>query len=379
MEPLRQVIVLTAAPLDLSPHPLPRLIGLILPRHKPPAHAANAVLSKERITVKHLATEDARQPLRVDHRTPVKRLEPFHEFDLACERTIRVVADDVRTRARNFLRLVLVIGSAVGTAPKIRRERLLRINPPPQFKELFQVRRGDRSAPVVPRLVPEVPKGDAVVIAILHQQLLAHLEELRVKLGIIKRRVTDRPRKRSVLRELPSPVVTPVAGLRPRSRQLPQLLRTRAIIAEHDDGADSVSLHDREHALEPRHETVMIVIPHAKALLFDQDAQRVEADRRRQRQFAIHLLEPFFAAQLLPLVHAVRRTRGHVVATAHPRLGVVPRPRLLLWPRPRPLSKRTRSNAKHAQSNDQASRFHRTPRALIAIGAISRSGVYPCD
>ena len=135
-----------------------------------------------------------------------------------------------------------------------------------------------------------------------------------------------------MLAEFAAAVVAEVESLRAWLRQPPDGFWPHAVVAKHDDRAHLVARHDGKRPLEAFHETFAVCEPDAKALEFHEKTQRVEADLFGNLQFALHLGEAFLAAQLLPLVHAVGATGGHVVAAANPWLGAIPFPRLLFRP-----------------------------------------------
>ena len=338
----------------VRPRRLVRLIGLVLPRHEPPAGAAHAVLREERIRGEHLVAVDARQPLRVHERTPPARAQRLDRLLLHLQVAVAVVADDVGELARHLLRRRAPLGVFAAHPPDVGRERLLRVDAPRHVEELPQVLARQRRPVVVARLVPEVPEEDAVVVAVLREQLLAHPVELRGQLGVVKDGVAHRAGERPVLRAPASAVVAQIVLLDARLRQRPDLLRARAVVAQHHDRAHPVLRHDGEHPLEARHEAVVLREPHAEPLLLHEDAQGVEADGLGERQLALDFREALLAPQLLPLVHAVRRARRHVVAAADPRLGVVPLPCLLLGPRRGARRKQVRCRQKRAKKRHLA-------------------------
>ena len=338
----------------VRPHRLVRLVCLVLPRHEPPAGAAHAVLREERIRREHVVALDARQPFRVHERTPPARAQRLDRLLLLLEVAIAVVANDVGKLARHLLRRRTSLGVSADHPPDVGRERLLRVDAPRDVEELPQVHDRQGRPVVVARLVPEVPEEHPVVVAVLREQLLAHPVELRGQLGVVKDGVAHRAGKRPVLRAPASAVVAHVVLLNARLRQRPDLLRARAVVAQHHDRAHPVLRHDGEHPLEARHEAVVLREPHAEPLLLHEDAQGVEADRFGERQLALDLREALLAPQLLPLVHAVRRARRHVVAAADPRLGVVPLPRPLLGPRRAARRKQVRRRQKHAEKRHLA-------------------------
>ena len=141
----------------------------------------------------------------------------------------------------------------------------------------------------------------------------------------------------AVLAQLASAMVPDVAGLRTRLRQLPDLLRAHAVVAQDDDCAHLVLVEDLQRLLEARHEAVVVDQPDAEALELDDDAHRVESDLLADGELAVHLLEMLLRAERLPLVRAVRAARGHVVAAADPGLLLVPVPGLFLRPGARAL------------------------------------------
>ncbi len=355
MEPLRHVVILSAALVELLPHPFPRFVRLVLARHEAPAGAADAVLREERVDVEHLAVEDARQPFGVDQRPAEALLQRLRQGHLRAEVAVAVVADDVAARCRHALGRVL--RGVAARRPDVRRERLLRVDLPGEFEQLLQVRRGDLPPPVVARLVPQVPEEDAVVVAVFLQQLLAHPVELRVEVGVVERRVAHCAGEGPVLGQLAPAVIAPVAGLRAGFGQLPELLRTRAVVAQDKDRSDLVLRADPERAVETRHEAVVVVHPHAEAFLGEDEAHGVEPDRLGEGEFAVHLLETHLAAERLPLVHAVGGACGHVVAPADPGLGIVPLPRLFFRPRRRPRGEQLHRRQGHRR-HDQRSHIH---------------------
>ena len=356
VEPLRHLVLLPAALLDLLPHAFPRLVGLVLACDESPAGAADALLREERVAILHIAPADARKPLRVDHRTAKFFLDFPRQGNLRRQRTVCVVADDVAPGRRHALcRLQVRLELAV---PDVRRARLLHADFPRELKHLLDERCGDLAAIVVARLVPDVPEEDAVVVFILHHDLLAHLEELRLQLRIVRADEADRAGEAAMLAQLASAVVAPVAGLRPGLRNRPQLLRTRTVVAEADDRAHLVLRAEGKEPLEVLHEVVVLVVPRAEAVLLQQHAQGVESDRLRKRQFAVHLLEALLAAVLLPHVEAVRRARRHVVAATDPRLGVVPLPRLPLRPGASAPRERRQGRTNREHNTRQLHDFH---------------------
>ena len=213
---------------------------------------------------------------------------------------------------------------------------MLHADLPRKLEHLLDERGGDFPASVVAGLVPDVPEEDAVVVLVLLHHLAAHLEELRPQLRLVRADVADHAGETAMLAAFASAVVADVVRLRTGLRDRPQRLRTRTVVPEAHDGADLVLSAEGEESLEVAHVAVVVLAPHGEpVVLRDDDADGVKADGLRERELALHLLEAPLAVPHLPHVVAVGRARGHVVAAADPRLGVVPRPRLLLRPRAR--------------------------------------------
>ena len=243
-----------------------------------------------------------------------------------------MVADDVAPGCGHALSRLRVQVKPVG--PEIRRARLLHTDSPRELEHLLHERGGHLAAPVVARLVPDVPEEDAVVVLVLLHHFAAHLEKPRTQHGVVRADIADRSRETSVLAPFATAVVADVVGLRARLRHRPHLLRTRTVVAETHNGANLVLAAQVEETLEVAHVAGAVFAPHGEAVVLrDDHAHGVEADGFGEGEFAVHLLETPLAVPNLPHVVAVRRARRHVVASADPRLRVVPLPRLLLRPR----------------------------------------------
>lgn len=107
----------------------------------------------------------------------------------------------------------------------------------------------------------------------------------------------------------------------------------------------------------------MLLQPHAEALQLHQNAQRVEADGLSNGEFAIHLGKTLFASERLPLIDTVRARGWHIIATANPRLGIIPLPRAILCPRALPLGKERQGKC---GGGDQGCNFHVHRRIRIS-------------
>ena len=193
--------------------------------------------------------------------------------------------------------------------------------------------RREGAAPVVAWLVPEVPEEDPPVAAVLREELLAHREKLLAERRIVHRRVAGHAREAAMLRELASAMVAEIPLLLPHRRQRPDRLRARTVVPEHEYHAHAVTSADLQHPVEALHHAVMLGAPHRETEIAEDDAHRIQPILLHERHLALHLLETRLAPVFLPLVHAVRAARRHVVAPAYPRLGAIPLPRLLLRPR----------------------------------------------
>ena len=218
---------------------------------------------------------------------------------------------------------------------------------PGELEHLAQRLHACRATAGVAGLVPDVPEENAWVRTVFQKEFLAHPVELRLQLGIVHLGVPHLARETAMLALLASAMVADVARLRPRLRELPDLLRAHAVVAENDNRAHLVLVENLERQLKARHEAVVVRKPDAEPLKLHENAHRIEPDLLADSKFAVHLLEMLLSAERLPLVRAVRAARGHVVAAADPGLFVVPFPSLFPRPGPRTFGPHAARRAQH--------------------------------